>query len=102
MNTALVVIGLVVGLVVLGVVIWLLTDVLTPLRRILFDVQEANTAPLLSRGVQGADQLERTRRLAEAVPDLAVRYMQKLGLPVDTERPAQTFPDPGPPQRGYR
>jgi hypothetical protein len=100
--TILAVIGLVVGLVVLGVVIWLLNDVLTPLRRILNDVQDAETAPLLKRGVQGADQLERTRRLAEAVPDLAVRYMQKLGLPVDTERPAQTFPDPGPPARGYR
>lgn len=94
-------IGLVIGLVVLFVVIYLLNDVLTPLRRILNDVQDAKTAPLLERGVQGADQLERTRRLAEAVPDLAVAYMQKLGLPVNTEAPAQTFPDPGPTRRGW-
>jgi hypothetical protein len=31
------------------------------------------------------------------VPDLAVAYLLKLGLPVNTERPAETFPDPGPP-----
>ena len=43
--TVLALIGLVIGLVVLGVVIWLLQDVLSPLRRILFDVKEANTAP---------------------------------------------------------
>jgi hypothetical protein len=94
-------IGLVIGLVVLFVVIWLLNDVLTPLRRILHDVQDAQTAPLLERGVQGTDQLARTRSLAEAVPDLAVRYMQKLGLPVNTEPPAQTFPDPGPTRGGW-
>jgi uncharacterized membrane-anchored protein YhcB (DUF1043 family) len=102
MTTVLALIGLVIGLVVLFVVIWLLNDVLTPLRRILNDVEDAKTAPLLQRGVQGTDQLARTRSLAEAVPDLAVRYMQKLGLPVNTELPAQTFPDPGPPERGYR
>jgi len=94
-------IGLVIGLVVLFVVIFLLNDVLTPLRRILHDVQDAQTAPLLEHGVKGADQLERTRRLAEAVPDLAVRYMQKLGLPVNTDAPAQTFPEPGPTRGGW-
>jgi hypothetical protein len=94
-------IGLAIGLVVLFVVIWLLNDVLTPLRRILHDVEDAKTAPLLERGVQGTDQLERTRRLAEAVPDLAVAYMQKLGLPVNTELPAQTFPEPSSAQRGW-
>jgi hypothetical protein len=88
-------IGLAVGLVVFFVVVGLLNGVLTPLRRILADVQDAQTAPLLERGVQGTDQLDRTRRLAEGVPPLAVAYLQKLGLPVDTERRAQTFPDPG-------
>lgn len=94
-------IGLAIGLVVLFVVIYLLNDVLTPLRRILHDVEDAKTAPLLERGVQGTDQLARTRSLAEAVPDLAVRYMQKLGLPVNTEPPAQTFPEPGSAHRGW-
>lgn len=99
--TVLALIGLAIGLVVLLVVIWLLNDVLAPLRRILHDVQDAQTAPLLERGVQGTDQLARTRRLAESVPDPAVAYLQKLGLPVNTELPAQTFPDPGPSQRGW-
>lgn len=88
-------IGLAVGLVVFVVVVGLLNGVLTPLRRILADVRDAQTAPLLERGVQGTDQLDRTRRLAEGVPPLAVAYLQKLGLPVDTERPAQAFPEPG-------
>jgi hypothetical protein len=74
--------------------------VLAPLRRILADVQSAQTAPMLQRGVQGTDQLNRTRRLAESVPDLAAAYLVKLGLPVNTERRAETFPDPGPPDRG--
>jgi hypothetical protein len=90
-------IGLVIGLVVLFVVIWLLQGVLAPLRGILRDVQSAETAPMLKRGVQGTDQLARTRHLAESVPGLAGAYLQKLGLPVNTEAPAKTFPDPGPP-----
>jgi hypothetical protein len=88
-------IGLAVGLVVFVVVVGLLNGVLVPLRRILADVRDAQTAPLLERGVQGTDQLDRTRRLAEGVPGLAVAYLQKLGLPVDTEPPAQTFPERG-------
>jgi hypothetical protein len=88
-------IGLAVGLVVFFVVVGLLNGVLVPLRRILVDVRDAQTAPLLERGVQGTDQLDRTRRLAEGVPGLAVAYLQKLGLPVDTEAPAQTFPERG-------
>jgi hypothetical protein len=95
--TILALIGLVVGLVVLFVVIWLLQGVLSALRHTLADVQSAQTAPMLQRGVQGADQLNRTRRLAESVPDLAAAYLVKLGLPVNTEARAETFPDPGPP-----
>jgi hypothetical protein len=93
-------VGLAIGLVVLFVVIGLLQGVLAPLRRILADVQSAQTAPMLQRGVQGTDQLNRTRRLAESVPDLAAAYLVKLGLPVNTERRAETFPDPGRPDRG--
>ncbi|MEA2223049.1 MAG: hypothetical protein QOH83_1425 [Solirubrobacteraceae bacterium] len=74
------VIGLVIGLVVLFVVIWLLNDVLAPLRRTSADVQDALTAPMLERGVPGTDQLGATRRLAESVPDLALAYLQKLSL----------------------
>ena len=96
--TILALIGLVIGLVVLFVVIYLLNGVLTPLRHILNDVKDAETAPLLKRGVQGADQLNRTRRLAESVPDLAVAYLLKLGLPVNTEPPPETFPERGPAQ----
>jgi hypothetical protein len=96
--TVLALIGLVIGLVVLFVVIYLLNGVLAPLRHILHDVQDAETAPLLKRGVQGADQLNQTRRLAESVPDLAVAYLLKLGLPVNTEPPPETFPERGPAQ----
>jgi hypothetical protein len=74
------IIGLVIGLVVLFVVIWLLNDVLAPLRRTSADVQDALTAPMLKRGVPGTDQLGATRRLAESVPDLALAYLQKLSL----------------------
>jgi hypothetical protein len=84
------VIGLVIGLVVLFVVIWLLNDVLAPLRRTQSDVQAALTAPMLKRGVPGTDQLGATRRLAESVPDLALAYLQKLSLPARTEAPAPT------------
>jgi hypothetical protein len=93
-------IGLAIGLVVLFVVIWLLQGVLAPLRRILADVKSAQTAPMLERGVQGTDQLGRTRSLAESVPDLAAAYLVKLGLPVNTEPRTETFPDPGPSGRG--
>jgi hypothetical protein len=96
--TVLALIGLVIGLVVLFVVIWLLQGVLSPLRQILRDVQNAKDAPMLTRGVQGPEQLGHTRRLAESVPDLAVAYLLKLGLPVNTERPPETFPEPGRPQ----
>ncbi len=84
-GNALAVIGLVVGLVVLLVVIWLLSQVLAPLRKTLADVKSANTAPMLTRGVPGTDQLSTTRRLADSVPPLAIAYLNKLALP---SRPA--------------
>jgi hypothetical protein len=94
------VIGLLIGLVVLVVVIWLLNDVLTPLRRTSSDVQDALTAPMLTRGVPGTDQLGATRRLAESVPDLALAYLQKLSLssgngsPAPAPAPAAMAPTP--------
>jgi len=97
--TVLALIGLVIGLVVLLVVIYLLNGVLAPLRAVLRDVRSAQTAPVLERGVKGVDQLDRSQRLAQSVPDLAVAYMQKLGLAVDTQPRGETFPDPAPPVR---
>jgi len=73
------IIGLVVGVVVLLVVIKLLNDTLTPLRKILADVQGAHSAPLLTRGVPGTEQLGQTRQLAQSVPALALAYLSKLG-----------------------
>ncbi len=84
-QTVLVIVGLVLGLVVLGVVISLLNDVLAPLRRIAADVKNAETAPMLKKGIPGADQLSTTRRLADSVPPLAIAYLNKLSLP---QRPA--------------
>jgi hypothetical protein len=86
--TVLAVIGLVIGLVVLLVVIWLLNDVLAPLRRTSSDVQDALKAPMLERGIPGTDQLGATRRLAESVPDLALAYLQKLSLSSGNGGPA--------------
>lgn len=80
LGQVLAIIGLLVGLVVFGVVIFLLQGVLTPLRKILTDVESAKTAPMLERGVPGTDQLGTTRRLAESVPPLALAYLDKLGL----------------------
>jgi hypothetical protein len=89
------IIGLAVGLVVFGVVVWLLQGVLTPLRKVLADVQDAKGAPMLTHGIKGPEQLGRTQQLANQVPDLAVAYMQKLGLPVDTNLQGEVFPERG-------
>ncbi len=88
-------VGLALGLVVAGLVVFLLQSTLNPLRKILADVENAKTAPMLEHGVRGIDQISRTQQLAQSVPDLAVRYMNKLGLPVDTEAPSQIFPERG-------
>jgi hypothetical protein len=96
------IIGLVVGFVVLLVVIWLLHEVLAPLRKVLADVKSANTAPMLTKGVPGTEQLGTTRRLADSVPPLALAYLAKLGLAgkAAAPAPAHTFaaaPPPPPP-----
>jgi hypothetical protein len=95
--TILAIIGLVVGLVVLLVVIKLLQGTLAPLLAVQADVKSAKTAPMLQRGVPGTDQLDQTRRLADGVPDLAVRYLQKLSLSVNTEPPSRVAAAPPPP-----
>ena len=82
------IIGLVVGFVVLLVVIWLLSQVLAPLTKVLADVKSANTAPMLTKGVPGTDQLGQTRRLADSVPPLALAYLAKLGLAGKAAAPA--------------
>jgi len=92
--TVLSIVGLVIGLVVLVVVISLLNGVLSPLRRILADLRSAKTAPMLERGVPGTDQLGATRRLAESVPDLALRYLQKLSSRPAAAREAPPAPAP--------
>lgn len=98
------IIGLVIGLVVFLVVVGLLTATLAPLRKILADVQDAQTVPMLEHGVKGTDQLGRTQQLAGSVPPLAVAYLQKLGLPVDTEVRGEVFPVRGnaPGSAGWR
>lgn len=98
-QTILAIIGLVLGLVVLFVVIWLLNDVLRPLRRISADLTEANKAPMLKKGIPGADQLSTTRRLAESVPPLALAYLNKLALgprPAAPPPPAPVAAAPAP------
>jgi len=93
-GSVLAVIGLVVGLVVLFVVIWLLNDVLRPLLRISEDIQNAETAPMLKKGIPGADQLGQTQRLAESVPPLALAYLGKLSLAPKPAAPAPSAPAP--------
>jgi hypothetical protein len=87
------IIGLVVGLVVFFVVIYLLNGVLSPLRHVLMDLQDAKTAPMLERGVPGTEQLSQTNRLARGVPDLALAYLNKLGA---SPAPQPTYSAPAP------
>lgn len=93
------IIGLLVGLVVLGVVIYLLNDVLRPLLSVNADLQDAVTAPMLEKGIPGADQLSTTRRLADSVPPLAIAYLNKLALP---QRPASPTPSASAPVAAAR
>jgi hypothetical protein len=89
---ALAIVGLVVGLVVFALVVFLLQSTLTPLRRVLTDLTSANTAPMLQRGVPGTDQLGQTRRLADSVPPLALAYLAKLGAGAPAAAPAPAPP----------
>ena len=91
-QTVLAIVGLVAGLVVLLVVIRLLNNTLKPLLAIKADVQNALKAPMLEHGVKGTDQLGQTRRLADSLPDLALRYLQKLGANPAAPPPAAPPP----------
>jgi hypothetical protein len=88
------IIGLVVGLIVFFVVVFLLQSTLSPLTKVLASVQDANTAPMLQRGVPGTEQLGTTRRLAESVPALALAYLGKLGAGGAPSAPAPAAPPP--------
>ena len=72
--------GLSAGGVVLGVVVALLNRVVRPaveIQRYADDILEAGVA--IATNLDGADQLARTRELALAAPDLALRYLDRLG-----------------------
>jgi len=79
--TVLAIIGLVVLLVVAVVVLALLEQVRRPVAEIdsyAKDILDAGVG--IATNLDGVEQLATTRRLALAVPDLAVRYLRKAGL----------------------
>lgn len=72
--------GLSLGGAVLGVVVALLNRLLRPaveIQRYADDILEAGLA--IATNLDGADELARTRELALAAPDLAARYLDRLG-----------------------
>lgn len=72
-------IGLALGLVIAVLVVELFNRVVRPLleiRRYADDILQAGVA--IATNLDGLDELERTRELATAVPDLAGAYLQKL------------------------
>jgi hypothetical protein len=72
-------IGLALGAVVLVLVVGLLNRVLRPaleIKRYADHILEGATA--ISRNLEDADQLARTRELAAALPGLATAYLAKL------------------------
>lgn len=73
-------IGLVIGVVVLLVVVSLFNRVLIPAREIgryADDILEGGVG--ITRGVDGVDELARTRELASQIPGLADSYRERLG-----------------------
>ena len=79
--TALALVGLLVGLVVLLVVIALFDRVLRPAKEIDRYARDILTAGVgIATNLDGTDQLATTRELGGAVPGLAVGYLRKLGL----------------------
>lgn len=72
--------GLFVGLLIVPTVLVLLNRVLRPLieiERYSGDILEAGLG--IARNLDGVDEALRTRELAQAVPGLATRYLEKLG-----------------------
>ena len=74
-------IGLALGVVVLLVVIMLFRAIMRPAGEIDAYARHILTAGVgIATNLDAVDELERTRELGGAVPGLAVRYLQKLGL----------------------
>jgi hypothetical protein len=72
-------IGLFLGLVIAVVVVALFNRVVGPaleIRRYADDILEAGVG--IATNLDGLDELQRTRELAEAVPGLATAYLAKL------------------------
>lgn len=79
-QTVLALVGLALGAVVLTVVVALFTRVIRPaleIRRYADEILAAGVA--IGRNLDGVDDLERTRELGGAVPDLAGAYLRKVG-----------------------
>lgn len=71
-------VGLVLGLVVAGVVLALLSRVLRPILEIKRYAATTLEAGLgIARHLDGLDEAARTRELATAVPPLAVAYLEE-------------------------
>lgn len=74
-------IGLAFGLVIAVTVVQLFNRIVRPAREIdryAKDILEYGVK--IAHNLDGVDEAVRTRELATAVPPLAVRYLQKLGL----------------------
>jgi hypothetical protein len=74
-------IGLAAGAVVAGVVVLLFNRVVRPaleIKRYADDILAAGLA--IAKNLDGVDEAVRTRELANALPGLAVAYLERLGL----------------------
>ncbi len=81
LTVTLALLGLGLGLAVALVVVALFDAVVRPLGEIdryAADILEYGVG--IARNLDGVDEAVRTRELATAVPGLATRYLQKLGL----------------------
>ena len=73
-------IGLALGLVIAIVLVALLQSVLRPVREIRRYSEDILAAGVgIAKNLDAVDELGRTRELAQAVPGLAVAYLNKLG-----------------------
>ncbi len=76
------IIGLLLGVVVLGIVVALFNGFVRPLLEIRRYASDILTAGLgIARGVDGVDELLRTRELGGALPGLAGAYLARLRGP---------------------
>ncbi len=81
MTTALALLGLALGVVVLLAVIALFNRIMRAAREIDAYAGDILTAGVgIAKNLDGVDQLATTRALGGAVPGLAVGYLRKLGL----------------------